>query len=160
MKPFQLAVLPALVLCACVTTHAQKRKPALPMDTVTSEIIMQDLLYRHPPKVENSEEKVFGNPYMQPEYPGGTRALYHFIESNLKIPVQAKKAGVSGRVFITFTIEETGEVTNVTVFKGLGFGCDAEAVRLVKSMPRWKPARVHNKPYRVKYNLPISFITN
>lgn len=148
-------------LFLCMTAHAQKRKPALPMDTVTSEIILQDLLYRHPPKEENSEERSFwGPPERQPEFPGGTRAMYQFIQTNLRMPRRAKKAGISGRVFVSFMIKETGEVSDVTVLKKLGFGCDEEAVRIVRLMPRWKPGMQYDKIVRVRYNLPISFIAN
>ncbi len=148
-------------LFLCMTAHAQKRKPVFPEDTIAQEVILQDLLYRHPPEVENSEEKIFrGPPERQPEFPGGTHAMYKFIQTNLRMPRQAKKAGVSGKVFVSFTITETGEVSNVTVFKKLGFGCDEEAVRIVRLMPRWKPGTQFNKIVRVRYNLPISFIAN
>ncbi|WP_446717897.1 energy transducer TonB [Dyadobacter sp. OTU695] len=83
--------------------------------------------------------------------------MYRFIESNLKIPKQAKKAGVSGRVFVSFYVQATGGVINVTVLKGLGYGCDREAVRLVNSMPRWKAGKESGMPVRTRYNLPISF---
>ncbi|WP_188931232.1 energy transducer TonB [Dyadobacter endophyticus] len=161
MKPLPLTVF-VLALGAYMTAHAQTRKPALPEDTITSEIILQDLLYRHPPEVENfSEEKVFACPIeQQPEYPGGTHAMYKFIEANLRMPRKAKNARISGRVFVSFLIKETGEISDITVLKGLGFGCDEEAVRIVGLMPKWKPARQSNKIVRVKYNLPILFNIN
>lgn len=94
MKLSRLTLLfSALACCACTIAQAQKPKPELPMDTITSEVIVQDLLYRHPPKVENfSEEKVFACPVEQrPEFPGGTRAMFKFIEANLRMPRRAKK---------------------------------------------------------------------
>lgn len=153
--------LPALALCTCITAYAQTRQRE-PMDTITSEVIVQDLLYRHPPKVENfSEEKVFACFFEpQPEFPGGTFAMFKFIETNLRMPRRAKNAGISGRVFVTFLITETGEIGDVTVLKGLGFGCDEEAVRVVRLMPRWKPAEQNRKSVRVKFNLPIPFRQN
>lgn len=161
MKPFRPIILPALVLCACTSTYAQKHKPELPKDTVTPEVILQDLLYRHPPEVENSEEKVFACPIEhQPEFPGGIHAMYKFIQANLHMPKRAKNAGISGRVFLSFMILETGDIKDITVLKGLGFGCDEEAVRVVGLMPRWKPGKRSDKIVRVKYNLPISFFTN
>ncbi|OJV14870.1 MAG: hypothetical protein BGO21_19510 [Dyadobacter sp. 50-39] len=146
-------------LCVSLATEAQTRKPELPVDTVTSEIVFQDLLYRHPPQTKNpSEEKVFGCPIEpQPEYPGGYNAMYKFIETHRQMPRAAKRARISGRVFLAFNIEATGEITHVAVLKGLGFGCDEEAVRLVESMPRWKPGKRDGKPARVRFNLPISF---
>lgn len=74
-------------------------------------------------------------------------------------PAEAKEAGISGRVFTSFYIEVTGEITKVTVLKGLGFGCDEEAIRMIESMPKWKPGKSYGKPMRVKYNLPVSFDT-
>lgn len=161
MKPFRPIILHALVLCTCMSAYAQKHKPELPKDTVTPEVILQDLLYRHPPEVKNSEEKVFACPIeYQPEFPGGTHAMYKFIQANLRMPQRATKAGISGRVFLSFMILETGDIKDITVLKGLGFGCDEEAVRVVGLMPRWKPGKQSDKIVRVKYNLPILFFTN
>lgn len=158
MKPFRLIILPALALSACMTAHAQKSSPVLPEDTITPEVVLQDLLYRHPPEVENSEEKVFGCPIEhQPEFPGGTHAMYKFIQANLRMPKRARNAGISGRVFLSFMILETGDIRDITVLKGLGFGCDEEAVRVVGLMPKWKPGKQLDKIVRVKYNLPIFF---
>lgn len=152
----------AFALCACTTVHAQTHRSTLPLDTVTSEIVLQDLLYRLPPQAENfSEEKVFGCLIEeQPYYPGGTNAMYRFIKTHQRIPPAAKRAGVSGRVFVSFMIDVTGEISDVQVIKGIGFGCDAEAVRIVKSMPRWIPGKRSGKVVRVKFNLPINFDLN
>ena len=148
----------AFTLCACDNACAQARKPALPVDTGVSEVKVLDLLYREPPQTASpSEEKVFGNPYLDPQYPGGFKAMYKFIETNLRMPRAAKRAGVSGKVFVSFVIDTTGAISNATVLKGIGFGCDEEAVRLVESMPNWNPGKAHNKPIRLKYNLPITF---
>jgi len=149
-----------LALCALTHAHAQVRKAPLPADSGVLNVSPPILPYDSPSKNEGlSPEKVFGNPYQPPEYPGGQMAILRFVESNLKIPTQAKEAGVSGKVFITFIVEETGEITDISVLKGLGFGCDEEAVRIVKAMPCWKPGRAYNKPNRGKYVLPISFVT-
>lgn len=150
----------AFTVCACDAAHAQGRKPALPVDTGVSELQILDLLYRPPPReVSVSPESGFACVFPpQPEYPGGTNAMYKFIAANLRMPRAAKRAGVTGRVFLSFMIEATGEITHVGVLKGIGFGCDEEAVRLVESMPKWKPGKQDGKPVRAKYNLPISFV--
>ncbi|SEI56612.1 TonB family C-terminal domain-containing protein [Dyadobacter sp. SG02] len=151
-------LLPALIICACMTSHAQVRKRQLPVDTAAQEVHLRDLLYRNPPEnVGLSEEKVFAEYEQQPSYPGGANAMYGFIKANMRTPPAAKKAHVSGRVFLSFMIGVTGEISDVMVLKGIGFGCDAEAVRLVKSMPKWIPGTQQGKPVRVKYNLPILF---
>jgi len=104
------------------------------------------------------DNRVFGAYEQPPTFPGGTKALFSFIRTNLKMPAKAKKAGISGRVFVAFTVEDTGEIKYVNIVKGLGFGCDQEAVRLINSMPNWKPGTISGKPVRVRFNLPISFI--
>ena len=149
-----------LAACALTCAHAQVRKAALPADTGVLSITKPIVPHETQPKTDlQSSEKVFGHVEQQPEYPGGTKAMYKFINANLHIPAEAKEAGISGRVFTAFYIETTGEITQVTVLKGLGFGCDEEAVRMIESMPKWKPGKVYSKPVRVKYNLPVSFDT-
>ena len=92
-----------------------------------------------------------------PEFPGGTEKFMEYLSSNIKYPEEAKEKGISGRVFIQFVIEKDGSVTNVKVMKGIGALCDDEAVRVVKSMPKWKPGKQKGKPVRVNYILPVSF---
>ena len=153
------ALLLAFTLCAFEAVHAQARKPALPVDTGVSEVEILDLLYRDPPKEVSVPPRIeFACVFPPiPEYPGGTHAMYKFIAANLRMPRAAERAGISGRVFLSFIIEATGEVTHVRVLKGLGFGCDEEAVRLMESMPKWKPGKQDGKPVPARYNLPITF---
>jgi TonB family protein len=93
-----------------------------------------------------------------PEYPGGLDALMNYLANNIKYPEEAKKANLEGRVFINFIVEEDGSVSNVKVLRGIGGGCDKEAVRVVENMPSWKPGSDENKePVRVSFNLPINF---
>ena len=94
---------------------------------------------------------------VMPEFPGGVEKFMEFLSGNIKYPETAKDKNISGRVFIQFVIEKDGSVTNVKVMKGIGGGCDEEAVRVVKSMPKWKPGMQDGKPVRVSYNLPIVF---
>lgn len=92
-----------------------------------------------------------------PEFPGGSEKFMEYLSSNIKYPEEAKEKGISGRVLIQFVIEKDGSVTNVKVMKGIGALCDDEAVRVVKSMPKWKPGKQEGKPVRVNYILPVSF---
>jgi|GEM_PF-3207286 len=150
-----------LTACALPCAHAQVRKAALPADTGILGVGQPMVPHETPPKTAGITKSVaFECGFeQQPEYPGGTKAMYKFINANLHIPSEAKEAGVSGKVFTSFYIEVTGEITKVTVLKGLGFGCDEEAVRMIESMPKWKPGKWYGKPIRVKYNLPVSFDT-
>ncbi len=92
-----------------------------------------------------------------PEFPGGDDALIAYIKRRQRYPAEAARAGISGRVFVSFVITETGQIQDVQVLKGLGYGCDEEAVRLVREMPRWKPGTQSNRIVKVKFNLPFTF---
>ena len=102
-------------------------------------------------------DDVFTAVEQQPQYPGGMYALRTFLTQNLSYPRSAANAGVSGRVFVSFVVNTDGSLTDVQVLKGIGFGCDEEAIRVVQKMPHWKPGKQSGRAVRVKYNLPIAF---
>lgn len=83
--------------------------------------------------------------------------MYAYIQKNLVYPEKAKAEGIEGRVFITFTIEKDGSVSNVKILRGIGGGCDEAAKEVVEKMPKWKPGTQRGKPVRVQFNLPIKF---
>lgn len=92
-----------------------------------------------------------------PTYIGGEESMYKYIAENTHYPEQAKADGIAGKVHVSFVVEKDGSVTDVEVVRGIGHGCDEEAVRVVKSMPRWTPGTLFGKPVRVHYNIPFSF---
>ena len=92
-----------------------------------------------------------------PQFPGGENALMEHISKNIVYPVEAKEKEIQGRVFIGFVIEKDGSISNVKVLRGIGGGCDEEAVRAVSAMPKWKPGKQKGKPVRVNYMMPINF---
>lgn len=92
-----------------------------------------------------------------PEFPGGQQALFAYIGKELKYPEQAIEDGIEGVVFVTFVVEADGKITGVKVIRGIGGGCDEEAVRVVRGMPNWKPGKQRGEAVRVKYNLPIRY---
>lgn len=92
-----------------------------------------------------------------PEYLGGNAAMSEFLRKNLKYPPRAAAAGVQGRVFVTFVVGTDGKIENVQTLKGIGFGCDEEAERVIKLMPNWKAGRQSGKAVRVRFNMPIVF---
>ncbi len=108
-------------------------------------------------EVTQKPEEAFVVVEQQPEYPGGFEALRSFLGKNLRYPRSAASAGVSGRVYISFVVNTDGSLTDVQLLKGIGFGCDEEARRVVSQMPRWKPGRQSGQAVRVRYNLPITF---
>lgn len=94
---------------------------------------------------------------VMPGYPGGINAMYDFIQKNLKYPESAKDKGIEGRVFISFVVEKDGSISNVNVLRGVCEELDAEAVKVVKAMPKWTPGMNNGKAVRVQYTLPIVF---
>ncbi len=92
-----------------------------------------------------------------PEFPGGHKAMLKFLSKNLAYPEAAIKANVQGVLYAGFTITGTGQITEPKILKGIGHGCDEEAIRLIKLMPLWKPGRQNGKPVAVRYTLPIQF---
>jgi protein TonB len=108
-------------------------------------------------EVEAKPEAPFVTVEQQPEFPGGMDGLRAFLNKNLTYPRSAASAGISGRVYISFVVNTDGSLADVQILKGIGFGCDEEALRVVQRMPRWRPGKQSGRTVRVKYNLPISF---
>ena len=92
-----------------------------------------------------------------PQYPGGENALMDYVSKNVVYPKEAQEKGISGRVFVSFIVEKDGSVSNVKVMRGIGGGCDEEAVRVISGLPKWKPGKQEGKPVRVSYQMPINF---
>ncbi len=109
-----------------------------------------------PPKHEE-ENKVFDIVEQQPMFPGGPTALMKFLNENTKYPVVAQENGVQGRVTVQFVVEKDGSVSDVHVLKGVDPSLDKEAVRVVKSMPRWTPGKQNGITVRVNYRVPVLF---
>ena len=92
-----------------------------------------------------------------PQFPGGETKLMEYIAKNLTYPQEAKDKGIDGRVFVAMMIEKDGSVSNVKVLRGIGGGCDEEAVRVISALPKWKPGKMNGEPVRVSYQIPINF---
>ncbi len=108
-------------------------------------------------EADDDETQIFVVVENDPEFPGGKDSLEAFIKRNLVYPQKAKEKGISGKVYLTFVVEKDGSITNIKVLRDIGGDCGAEAVRVVKLMPKWKPGVQRGKPVRVQYNLPIYF---
>lgn len=92
--------------------------------------------------------------------PGGMDAFYQMIYKNLKYPKKARRNKITGRVYVSFVVQENGEIRDVAVIKGLGYGCDEEAMRVIKLSPRWNPAMARGKPKSEKMVIPVMFKLN
>lgn len=106
---------------------------------------------------ERHDTEIFTIVEEMPEFPGGTEALMKYINSSIKYPPIAQENGISGKVILQFVINQNGEVTNITVARGVDPSLDREAIRVVQAMPKWSPGKQRNRPVRVAYTLPINF---
>ena len=96
-------------------------------------------------------------PSIMPEFVGGYAAMLQFLKSNIVYPEIAKQLNRSGTVYLEFIVEKDGSITNITLLRGIGSGCDEEALRVVNLMPRWNPGLQNGRAVRVSFNLPIKF---
>jgi len=103
------------------------------------------------------EAEIFTVVESMPEFPGGPAKMMEYIAKNIKYPAMARESGIQGRVFVNFVVEPNGSVSNVKILRGIGGGCDEEAVRVVEAMPKWTPGRQRGKAVRVSFNLPVRF---
>jgi protein TonB len=92
-----------------------------------------------------------------PSFVGGVNEMYKFLGKNLKYPSAAQRANIQGKVFLKFIVEKDGSITGVETLKGIGFGCDEEASRVVKLMPKWIAGRQNGRNVRVLYTIPVFF---
>ena len=102
-------------------------------------------------------DKVYEVVEQMPTFKGGDAALMKYLSENIKYPEAAEKAGEQGRVVVSFTVEKDGAVADVKVARSVTPTLDAEAVRVIKAMPKWVPGKQDGQFVRVKYNVPVSF---
>lgn len=107
--------------------------------------------------VAKKNQQVFDVVEQMPQYPGGKEALFKYLSTNVKYPEDAAKKKVEGRVIASFVVETDGSITDVEVSKKAFPSLDAEAVRVLKGMPKWEPGRQKGKPVRVRYVVPVNF---
>lgn len=106
---------------------------------------------------EISEPEIFMVVEESPQFPGGDEMRLKFLSENLKYPQAAREASVEGTVYISFVIETDGTITNTRIVRGIGQGCDEEALRVIQLMPKWQPGKQRGKPVRVQFNMPVRF---
>ena len=127
-------------------------------DDANGEILKaKEVIAQPEPPKHVEEDKVFDIVEQQPLFPGGSGALMQFLHDNIKYPVVAQENGVQGRVTVQFVVEKDGSITDVHVLRGVDPSLDKEAVRVVKSMPRWTPGKQNGTTVRVNYRLPVLF---
>ena len=108
-------------------------------------------------EVEESKKEVFTIVEEMPAFPGGEGERNKFLAENIQYPQQATENGIQGTVYVSFVVDSKGNVTDVKILRGIGGGCDEEALRVVKMMPKWHPGKQNGKNVRVLFNMPIYF---
>ncbi len=107
---------------------------------------------------EIDEETIFVVYEKSPMFPGGPSAMNKFLAKNIEYPTMARESGIQGTVYLSFVVEIDGSITDVKAVRGIGGGCNEEAVRVVKKMPKWTPGEQRGRAVRVQFSLPVKFI--
>ena len=124
--------------------------------TIDQEMVQYEYVEVEVPEEEVSEE-IFTIVEEAPEPKGGIQVFYQYVADNLKYPASALRLGIGGVVYVKFVVEKDGSLTDITVIKGIGAGCDEEAVRVLSTAPKWIPGKQRGVPVRVYKMVPINF---
>lgn len=126
---------------------------------ITEETVIEDIVFEEAPEEEVADE-IFEIVEVSPTPPGGMRGFYKFIGKSINYPNQARRMGIEGKVYVRFVVDKDGTLTNIEAVKGIGGGCKEEAVRVLKSAPKWQPGKQRGRPVKVRMILPITFKLN
>ena len=157
-----------------ITKQEQKPPPPPPPPPEIIEIVEDEVEIEEELEIEDTEtdedeiieieeeddDEFFMVVENMPEFPGGDLGLMKYIQQNVKYPPIAKEYNITGKVYVQFIVDKSGTVTNVKVVRGVDKNLDAEAVRVVKSLPKYKPGKQRGKPVRVMFTIPINFTLN
>ena len=128
---------------------------------INAEVEQNEVIEEYVPveveEEEVQEQEIFQIVEEMPSFPGGEAELLKYVATHIKYPQIARETGIQGRVFVGFVVEPDGSVSNVKILRGIGGGCDEEAVRVIKSLPKWKPGKQRGKAVRVSYQIPVLF---
>jgi len=125
-------------------------------DTVKPQVV-QDTLNSKQDSIQHNPAIFCYHVEVMPEFPGGDKALLKWLIENVHYPKEAKEKGIQGRITCRFLIDENGNISDVEIVKGLDSDLDAEAIRVIESMPKWIPGTQNGKTVRVYYSLPVTF---
>lgn len=133
--------------------------PELVINTGTDMLVEVPVLQQLPPRQEEPADpyQIFIAVEKMPEFPGGGRALTEYLSRNVKYPRLAQEAGIRGTVYVSFVVEPDGSISNLKVLRGIGGGCDEEAIRVFSTMPRWQPGMQSGRAVRVSFSASITF---
>ena len=106
---------------------------------------------------EYEEPEIFMVVEQMPDFKGGEAAMWKYFGKNMVYPEEAKENQISGIVYVTFVVDAKGKIKDVKLLRGIGGGCDEEALRVVRNMPDWNPGKQRGKPVSVQFSLPVNF---
>ncbi|MGB0402755.1 MAG: energy transducer TonB [Salibacteraceae bacterium] len=118
-------------------------------------LVLMQMMEDEEPEIDEIE--IFTVVEEMPEFIGGEAEMYKYLARNINYPSMAKDAGISGIVYLTFIVDEEGEISEVKLLRGIGGGCDEEAIRVFKNMPAWKPGKQRGNKVKVQYNMNVNF---
>ena len=156
-----LLTLPVFALLILLNTQCDNTKPneEKQQTTVTeTETILEQPVYDT--EAATLQDSIYRVSEVMPQYPGGPNEIMRYIQENIKYPQSAKDNKIEGRVFVTFVVEKDGSITNAAVIRGIDKECDAEALRVVSSMPKWNPGQQDGKNVRTQFTIPIIYKFN
>ena len=119
--------------------------------------VIEEVVHVEVEEEEIVEQEIFQIVEEMPSFPGGEAKLMEYVAKNIKYPQIARETGIQGRVFVGFVVEPDGSISNVKLLRGIGGGCDEEAMRVIKSLPKWKPGKQRGKAVRVSSQIPVFF---
>jgi len=162
LKNYGTLCLIAILMVACNEINSQQQKEVVEKkDTAVKNETMADNQHQciadEPQGPIEPEGEIFYRTDEMPEFPGGIDKMLQFIAENVRVPKCVTYASVEGRSIIEFTVEKDGTLSDFKVVRSLHKECDEEAIRVLKTMPKWKPGMERGKPVKIKYTVPVEF---
>ncbi len=123
---------------------------------ITEDKVIEEIIFEEPVEEEDADQ-IFIIVEKQPEFPGGLTAFYQFVQKKMKYPSLARRMVIEGKVYVQFIVDKKGNITDVQAIKGIGAGCNQEAVRVIRNSPKWQAGKQRGKSVKVRMILPIIF---
>ena len=154
-----LFVLPLAIVAIAAFARPEVKSASQDLEAVQLNDILPDTppLEEPAPQINPEDTAIYPVVQFMPEFPGGMVELMNYISSNVRYPAEALAAGIEGRVTTMFIVERDGTLSNIQILRGLEPSLDAEALRVIRSMPVWKPGKQGDKPVRTRYTVPVNF---
>ena len=156
-----LLILPVFAMLVLLNTQCDNAKPndekQQPAVTETWTILEQPVYDK---EALNLQDSIYRVTEVMPQYPGGPNEMMKYIQENIKYPQSAIDNKIEGRVFVTFVVEKDGSISNAVVLRGIEEACDAEALRVISSMPKWNPGQHKGEVVRTQFTIPIIYKFN